>query len=217
MKLSIAVLFFSTALFLLVPGQGNAQNDGNNSDPVVFVPPVIGSPGSRVGAGSRLAPDENKTKILQLIAPRGGGLSASQSPRLYWWLKAPFDGTVNFVLQADGSGQPLVNNTNHLKGSVGLQYVDLSALQFQIRDGKVYQWTITLIPQNSSKKIMATSFVEFRSLEIEGIKVSQTMLTPQELAAKGYWYDIFTNLSVDTLPNTRQLKLLEQIGVFLEP
>jgi len=98
-----------------------------------------------------------------------------------------------------------------------LQYVDLSALQFQIRDGKVYQWTITLIPQNSSKKIMATSFVEFRSLEIEGIKVSQTMLTPQELAAKGYWYDIFTNLSVDTLPNTRQLKLLEQIGVFLEP
>ena len=217
MKLSKAALFVSTALFLLVPSQGNAQTDSNNSDPVVFVPPVMGSPGSRVGAGSRLAADENKTTILQLIAPKGGGLSASQSPRLYWRLKAPFDGTVNFALQVNGSEQPLVNRTTRLNETVGLQYVDLTALQIQIRDGQVYRWTITLTPQNSGKTVSATSFVEFRSLDIGGIKISHTMLTSQELAAKGYWYDIFKNLTADTPPNTRQLRLLEQIGVFLEP
>lgn len=149
---------------------------------VVFVPPGGGAPRDRIGAGTRGA---GGGALLRLIAPAKGGVTATSSPKLYWWLKEAYSGEVEITIRRDGSTQPLLSMTETMSLDGGLNSIDLSDMGMRLRADQVYHWSVAL----KSKQVKALNLVEFRSPDaaIEGSAAAKV----KSLAGQGYWYDAY--------------------------
>lgn len=206
---------FATCLSLPALAQTTTQTVP--VDDIVFVPPVIGAPGDRIGAGTRgggETGDGERGDGVRLLAPPGGGLSATQSPRLYWWLDTPFDGTLQIDLTADGADRPLLSFDEDAKLAPGLQVFALPDLGLRIRDAQIYRWTVRLTPQDARTTLSASSFVEFRASDDDaaGTAGADGKGAIAALAANGYWYDAFDQAADGATLTDVQKKLMAQAG-----
>lgn len=143
----------------------------------MFVPPAIGVPSGRVGAGTRNTAVATDGK-LKLLVPDGGGLTTLERPPLVWVLTEGFDG----VMQAEIgllSGEAVLQNQRGRfpPGHYGL---DLNRSDLRLELGGIYRWRVALIDGSSGGiKSEASGLVERVALPSGDLSA----------AAAGLWFD----------------------------
>ena len=173
---------------------------------IVFVPPGGGAPRDRIGAGTRGA---GGGALLRLIAPASGGVTATSSPKLYWWLREPYSGEVEITIRRDGSSQPLLSMTENVALDAGLSSIDLSDMGMRLQADHVYHWSVAL----KAKRVKALNLVEFRSpaAAAEGSVASKV----KDLAGQGYWYDAYALIAEAPGMEKARDALQSQVGITL--
>lgn len=176
----------SGAFFLVMLFCGMAFADQNDrtdapAEGPVFVPPDIGAPGERLGAGTRDI--VGMTEGLLLLVPEGGGLTTSGAPPLVWQLANGFRGKMTTQIWAPGaSGVVLKRNGPLPKGYYSL---DLQRSNFRLKEGVIYVWKVVLT-EGDLVVAVAESLVE---------RVGPTDEDPGQL---GIWFDALAPLvSID--------------------
>lgn len=181
------------------------QQESASADETVFVPPDVGAPAERMGAGTRDVATSNE--MVRLLVPEGGGLTTSGKPRLVWQLRNGFRGNMRAEISASGAdGVVLDRNGAFPEGFYGL---DLQRSDLSLEIGIIYVWRVLL--QNEDAVVALTqSFVE---------RVDATDADPGQA---GVWFDVLDPLvSIDLSGRVRSsdkaaLNHLLQAGGVLE-
>lgn len=184
--------------------------DIEDDDPPIYIPPVTGAPGDRIGAGTR-GSAQTAGKML-LLAPKGGGLTLSTAPRLHWWLSDAFTGNIEIRIKSADSERPILNLKRAIAAKPGLQVFDMSDLGLKLTEGQVYTWTIRLVGPDGSNLAADTSFIEYKSLG-DAVPPADPVGRARSLAASGYWYDALGLLADDPRMAKLQAALLESAGL----
>ncbi len=178
---------FALLIVVAMPSAKLANADegkaADASDEIVFVPPKIGTPKDRIGAGTRGSAAEDEEGALLLLAPEDGGLTTLSSPPLVWHLKSGHRGDLVFALNSAGaSGGELLITGPFPPGYYG---VDLGRLQQHLETGTIYEWQILLLDSK-------TSTVNERSIRlVERVPEEMNSGNP---SADGLWFDALSPL-----------------------
>ncbi len=142
-----------------------------------FIPPAMGVPADRVGAGTRGVSADPVG--LDLLVPAGGGLTTLATPILVWKLERPFDGDIQ-VLLGPPSGPPTYSTRITGPFQPGYVGLDLNGSGAVLEQGRIYAWTVRLIGKGSVQTIAEKAQL------IERVARPEGMLSP---AQSGLWYD----------------------------
>lgn len=196
------------AVFTQLSAASLAQDD--TAEEVVFVPPVFGAPGNRVGAASRNT--LSGTELVTIVAPQGGGLTIRQSPVLYWWLREDTNATLTMRLRRHEDARPLLLVEKTVSLSKGLQAWNLGSLGVRLANDRIYQWSVTVDDSDGGEVASAASFVERQTLRaLSGSESPET----SALAKNGVWYDAFAS-AVMSGPSGQEIDaLLDQAELVL--
>jgi hypothetical protein len=178
--LKLFVTGFTFVLLILFTGSAFAERNDQAEVPAegtVFVPPDIGAPSERLGAGTREI--EGATKAIVLLVPEGGGLTTSGTPPLVWYLSNGFRGKVTTQISAPGaSGVVLERNGPVPKGYYNL---DLRRSDFRLKEGVIYVWKVVLTEDDLVVGV-AESLVE------------RVGATDEDPGQAGIWFDALAPL-----------------------
>lgn len=188
-----------------------------------YKPPLRGTPGNRVGGGTR-GTDRDIPVIVALV-PDHTGLTTKGQPALYWHLSNPTKYNIEFTLNDEQSIDPIIEVDIKNNGTKGFHTIRLSDYNISLKQGVEYQWFVTVVrdPEQRSKDIIATGTIR----RVEPFKTLTQKLTgadkkdmPYIYAEQGIWYDTLSSLSelIAENPNDSDLirmrtSLLEQAGL----
>ncbi|MEM1198680.1 MAG: DUF928 domain-containing protein [Pseudomonadota bacterium] len=201
-------LGFATATFLAQSGAAFAQDDAEELE-IVFVPPVDGAPAERIGAGTRGS--GSPSAQLKLMVPKGGALTGSQSPALYWWNAKPYDGMLTVTLTRDGTDTPLLNLEEKVTLQGGLNTISLGDVGVRLKAGDIYRWAVSIVSGN--RTVTQSSYIEFRKSDMSATDSSAKMA--KALAGAGLWYDAFALVAKDPKLSGARMAMLKQVGIKL--
>ena len=190
--------------------QVDSGDDFGFGEPVVYTPPVQGAPGDRIGAGTRSS--SKRIGRVLLLAPKGGGLTVSEAPRLYWWLAEQFKGDIEIRLQGVGAERPLMHLKRALASKPGLQVLDLDQLGLRLRKDRIYHWTIMLHASDGRRWGAGTTYIERKNRSIEP-KADNDAVKARNYAAAGYWYDALALLAENPKHAKLRKGLLDSAGL----
>ncbi len=176
----------------LSPAETDELNNLETEDDVdiVFKPPVIGAPGDRIGAGTRSG--VNLIKRIELLAPKGGGLTTSAAPSLHWWLSKDFSGTIQIKIEPIDDKRPLLELKRDIEAKAGIQTLDLAQLGLELETGKIYVWKIILRKSEDVAWASGLSFIERVSAQAPG--GDNPAGQARTYAEAGIWYDALAAL-----------------------
>jgi hypothetical protein len=110
--------------------------------PPAFVPPDVGSPQTRVTAGTRGA---GTTAEVWPLAPAQTGLTAKARPTLFWCLTERFERPIELTVQPiDRHGAPLLATRLANGAAAGLHSLTLPPGTGLV-PGREYQWSVVLV------------------------------------------------------------------------
>ena len=233
----LAVAFACTALALPAAAESDdAPTDAKSAGAAtvasaspqslpLYVPPKVGKPARTVGGGSR-GPGDGLADLYVLV-PDHVGQTTSEQPSLYWFIDevpaAPL--RIAFtLLDADGI-DPLVQVTLPRPERAGIHRIRLADYAVKLEPGVEYEWSISLVPDESarSRDIVSTGFID--RVEAPGDLAAELAKSGPEgsarvYAARGLWYDALTALDeqISARPGDAQLtaaraSLLRQVGL----
>lgn len=198
------------------PSQGKA------SVPVLYVPPEIGVPSRRIGAGTR---GMGRQASLQILAPDHLGYTTEEQPTLYWYLAERTTTPIVFTIREEGAVEPLVDVELPSPDAAGVQPVRLAEHGVKLRPGASYQWFISLVPDPArrSKDFAVGAWISRREPDAAlRARLAEAKDGRKEAiyAESGIWYDAIGALSsrIASAPSDRGLReqraaLLEQAGL----
>lgn len=201
-------LGMAAANLVSAPSVAVAQSEAESVD-IVFVPPVDGAPVERIGAGTRGS--GSPSEHLKLMVPKGGALTGSPSPSLYWWIAEPYEGTLQATLTRDGTDAPLLDMAEKVSLKAGLNTLALGDFGVRLQAGDIYRWTVSLAAGN--RKETATSYVEYRETKVASQDTPAK--TAKALASAGLWYDAFALVAQEEKLNGARDAMLTQVGIKL--
>ncbi len=195
----------------LSPAETDELNNLETEDDVdiVFTPPVIGAPGDRIGAGTRGG--INLVKRIELLVPKGGGLTVSASPTVHWWLSQDFSGTVRFKIEPIDGKLPAKEVAHQVDAKSGIQSLDLAEFGLELKEGTIYIWKIVLQKSEDVAWASGLSFIERVSPKSDGGDDDQ-VARARALAEAGIWYDALTVLARDQRYEKQRSSLLKSAG-----
>jgi hypothetical protein len=207
--LQLMSLLGTTLVFMVMFwGSAVAEQDDKAVVPAggpVYVPPDIGAPKERLGAGTRDI--VGTSEALLLLVPEGGGLSTSGTPPLVWHLSDGFSGKMTtHILVPGASGVMLEWNGPLPKGYYS---IDLSRSDFRLKEGVIYVWKV-MLTEDGLVVAVAESFVE------------RVAPTDEDPGQAGIWFDALSPLvSVDLggkvrIPDDHALTQLLKAGGVIE-
>jgi hypothetical protein len=197
------------------PGEAQAAS------PVLYVPPEIGFPGRRIGAGTRSL---GRLASLQILAPDHLGYTTLEQPTLYWYLSEPTDARIDFTLRDETSVEPIAEVQLAGPAQPGVQAIRLSDLGVRLRPDVRYLWFVSLVsdPERRSKDFAAGAWISRRAPDA-ALRERLAAADGQEgsvYAQSGLWYDAIGALSsriaaAPADPTTREQRaaLLDQVGL----
>jgi Domain of Unknown Function (DUF928) len=230
-------------LTLIIPLSGTALADekGKQMRPVVeshnqqlaaaantpvYIPPIRGSPGGRVGGSSRGEDcSSGKDFMLSVLVPDHTGLTVHEQPSLYWYLSESTTCPIELTIRDDQAIQPLLESRVSRPVQPGVQRIRLADYNVHLSLDVPYRWYVTVVvdPDRRSKDINAGGFIERIALpealrtQLAGGGKAQA---PFLYAQAGLWYDALTSSSdlIEAAPDDRVLRqqrasLLEQVGL----
>ncbi len=194
------------------------------AEPIVYTPPKRGAPGGREGAGTRGSKEPIST--LAVLAPKNHtGLTAQAQPVLYWYLSQETRHSVEVILTAQQSVQPLL--VIHLNPPLqpGIQRVRLADHNVRLVPGVLYRWSVALVPDAAQRSAALTTTGTIERIELPDelrgqLRQSNTITSARLYATAGLWYDTIVVLSelIDTRPQDTALRqqraaVLDQEGL----
>jgi len=199
------------------PGESIANVKTESEAPIVWTPPVNGSPRVRVAGGVR---GTTALPTPMALVPEHVALTTRHAPSLFWHIDAPApEGTrLFFTLVEEAEGLPLVEVELAPPAKAGIQRVLLADHSIDLDPEITYQWSISLVPdiQHRSADVVATGYIQ----RVDGPEGGFS--NAQAYAAAGLWYDALETLSdaVDASPEAdgpraQRRSLLRQAGLRL--
>ena len=197
-------------------------SDAKTSAPVLYVPPEIGVPSRRIGAGTR---GMGRQASLQILAPDHLGYTTLEQPTLYWYLAERTTTPIVFTIREERSVEPLVDVELPSPSEAGVQAVRLAEHGVKLRLGTSYQWFISLVPDPArrSRDFTVGAWISRREPDDAlRARLAGAENTSKEsvYAQSGLWYDAIGALSsrIASAPSDRKLReeraaLLEQVGL----
>lgn len=190
----------------------------------IYKPPLRGSPGGRVGGGTRGEGEEAPVSLC-VLAPDHLGLTVQDQPRLYWFVSRPTPYPIELTITERNAVTPLLEQRISPPEQVGIQCFALADYGVRLRQGVQYKWFVVLItdPQRRSRDILAGGMIEYiaapPSLQTKLDKAGKGR-QPYVLAGEGLWYDALAVVSdrIHASPANRALRrqraaLVEQVGL----
>jgi len=188
----------------------------------VYMPPLRGAPGGRVGAGSRGI--EYVTQ-LYVLAPDHVGLTYQKQPLLYWFLSRLTTYPIQLTIIENRAIKPALEKRIAPPEKPGLQCIRLSDHGVYLQKNVLYKWFVALVPdpEHRSKDILAGGVIkriEYPEALREKLDKAGEGRSPHVYAEVGLWYDALAAISelIDASPNDKVLRkqrasLLEQVGL----
>ncbi|SEH08300.1 DUF928 domain-containing protein [Candidatus Venteria ishoeyi] len=192
---------------------------------ISYVPPNVGAPTRRVGAGTRgkVCNEANMiSESFKIVAlgPVMTGYTLSAQPVLYWSINQAVQGDFIFTinpLSSDAEAfslyEPLLDETRQLSLQAGIHAFKLSDYAIELKTKQEYEWSVTLVCDNKmpSLNLSATGSIQ-RIAPSQGllaqIKSTSEQQQPYLYARSGIWYEALQSLSqlIENVPDSRQLK-----------
>lgn len=189
----------------------------------VYMPPLRGAPGRRVGGGARGAGGE-EMKVF-VLAPDSVGRTINSQPTLYWYASRPAVSRVEITLNDDASIEPLLEMDIRAPAKAGVHSVRLADSGVRLAPGAVYEWFVALVvdPKNRSRDVLSSGLIEVVAPSPElrrQIASADRRDLPFIYAGEGLWYDAIDILStlITENPDDRALvewrsDLIRQVGL----
>ena len=190
----------------------------------VYKPPLRGSPGGRVGGGTRGASLE-ATASLSVLVPDHVGITLQSQPHLYWFISKKTTQPVEFTITEKDAVKPLLEARLKPLEKAGIQRIRLADLGVQLRQNVPYKWFVAVVtdPSHRSRDILSGGMIEFLPASSDlSAKLGRTPKAKQPfvLAEEGIWYDALAAVSdrIDAAPIDLSLRkqraaLLDQVGL----
>jgi hypothetical protein len=190
----------------------------------VYKPPLRGSPGGRVGGGTRGASLEASVS-LSVLVPDHVGLTLQSQPHLYWFISRKPTQPIEFTLTEKDAVKPVLEVRLKPLEKPGIQCIRLADHGVQLRENVPYKWFVAVVtdPNRRSKDILSGGMIEFLRASADlSAKLGRTPKAKQPfvLAEEGIWYDALAGVSdrIDAAPKDLSLRkqraaLLDQVGL----
>jgi hypothetical protein len=204
------------------PG-GSADTKTAESTPV-YKPPLRGSPGGRIGGGTRGASLESLVS-LSVLVPDHVGLTLQSQPHLYWFISKKTPHPIEFTITEKDAVKPVLEARLKPLEKAGIQCIRLADLGVRLRPNVPYKWFVAVVtdPDHRSRDILSGGMIEVISPSADfSAELSQTPKAKQPflLAEEGIWYDALAGVSdrIDASPKDLALRkqraaLLDQVGL----
>lgn len=189
----------------------------------VYIPPLRGAPGGRVGGGTRGIEDESIS--LCVLAPDHTGLTVHEQPCLYWFISKVPTYPIEFTIIERRAVKPVVEKRIRPPQKPGVQCIRLADCGVRLQQNVPYEWFVAIIvdPGRRSKDILAGGVIQqFECPQMLKTKLKQggKEREPHIFAEAGLWYDALKSISdlIDSSPRDMVLRqerasLLEQVGL----
>jgi len=207
------------------PGTGADQKKVTTADSTpVYKPPLRGSPGGRVGGGTRGASLEAPVS-LSVLVPDHVGLTLQSQPRLYWFISRKPAHPIEFTITEKDAVKPLMEARLKPLEKAGIQCIRLADHGIQLRPNVLYKWFVAVVtdPDRRSRDILSGGMIEVVSASPDlSARLNQAPKAKQPfvLAEEGLWYDALAGVSerIDAAPKDLSLRkqraaLLDQVGL----
>jgi hypothetical protein len=190
----------------------------------VYKPPLRGSPGGRVGGGTRGASLETAVS-LSVLVPDHVGVTLQSQPNLYWFVSKKTSQPIEFTITEKDAVKPLVEVRLKPLERAGIQCIRLAEHGVQLRPNIAYKWFVAVVtdPARRARDILSGGMIELLPAPADlSEKLSRTPKDKQPfvLAEEGVWYDALAGLSdrIDGAPKELALRkqraaLLQQVGL----
>ena len=146
---------------------------------------------------------------LRVMAPEHVGWTAGATPTLYWQLSEAADLPLEITLLPDAQVEPLAEETRAGPHAAGLHSLSLADAGLRLEPGVVYRWQVALVvdPQRRSKDLRSAAAIVWKTPG-GAPEAPATHARAHQLAASGYWYDAFAQLStwLAAEPDARNLR-----------
>ena len=194
---------------------------------IYFKPPlgrgsVADQPGRRRGGARGTGISQI---VLDVLAPENTGLTAQESPTLFWYQSQPADVPLEVAVLVENQAQPVLRVRWNDAHRAGIQKLRLSDLNVKLQPGIEYEWVVALVvdPENRSQDVIASGFIKRMEPSVEQTAtLAQTTARekPSVFAEQGLWYDALESLSdgMEAHPENAEwhqwrASLLEQVGL----
>jgi len=188
---------------------------------MVYSPPKRGTPGGRIGGGTR--GEGEVVPVLSVLVPDHTGLTTKAQPELYWYVSNPTSRKIEFTLNLEQAGKTLAHK--NIKGvrEEGIWRISLSDLGVTLKPDTEYTWFVAMVldPDQPSTDVFSGGAImrvqPSGTLEERLVGATETDI-PAIYAAEGIWYEALASLSrlIENDPENRALRmqrarLLEQV------
>ena len=189
----------------------------------IYKPPLRGTPGARVGGGTRgtgVADAE-----LMVLAPDHTGLTTQAQPTIYWYARTPAVARFEFALIDDEGNDLLLEVEVGSDRVAGFRQLDLGDYGITLQPGVSCRWSVALVSDNASRSsdLISSGIIE-RIEPGESLNGRISNATGNDLvgiyASEGIWYDALDAISslIEQSPDDQGLisiraSLLEQVGL----
>jgi len=165
--------------------------------PIIYKPPKLGAPSTRVGGGTRsiLATDVSEIKVL---APFHTSLTSQAAPVLYWYLSGPTKHPVEVAISMDKVSEPVFEKNLGRINTPGIQSINLADFGVELKPGQEYRWSVAVIQDAGQRSgdLLASAMIKRET-------PSKPLQNAMDMAAAGYWYDALGELVKDKSPQLK--------------
>lgn len=181
-----------------------------------FHPPMRGAPEVRIGGGSRAA--SMKIAKINLLAPKSGGLTTSESPVLYWHLSKVLAVPVEIQLIASGAEKPTLTLSMSAMAA-GVHKLNLAEYGVKLQAGVEYRWQTAIVWDEAQRAKDAVTSATIKYAPPPENAAANGNSQARQLVDQGFAYDGMAIISaqIEADPNNLTLReeraeLLDQIG-----
>ena len=203
------------------PGAGVDQKKSPATDSVpVYKPPLRGSPGGRVGGGTRGAALDAPVS-LSVLAPDHVGITLQTQPHLCYFISKKTTHSLEVTITEKRATKPVLEARLNPPEKGGIQCIRLADHGVQLRQNVPYQWFVALVtdPDRRSRDILSGGMIEVvppSPALSEKLRRTEKAKQPFVLAQEGIWYDALAALADRIAASPKDLSLREQRAALLE-
>lgn len=156
----------------------------------LFVPPLLGAPGDRLGASTRDAQLPTGQGVL-ILAPPGGGYTARAAPTVAWEVASEAAHGLLIVRLMDYETKQGLASVTISNPATGVGWVDLGVTGLSLELNRPALLEVSLLGENQEVVGRATSLVERTVAEGQELPVDQDLDQSQMAAVcgAGLWWD----------------------------
>ncbi|MCP4694419.1 MAG: DUF928 domain-containing protein [Desulfobacterales bacterium] len=204
-------------------GAGKPAESGGG---LIYIPPLRGAPGGRVGGGTR-GVGEEAIRLMALAPEDHTGLTVEKQPPLYWFISKRTALPIEFTLTEKRGIKPLVEKRIPAPETPGVQRIQLSEHGAALQENVLYEWFISIIPDQKRRSKDMIAGGEIQRIPrpptlSEKLDSSGAQNAPVVFAAAGLWYDAMAAVSTlvdaspdDASPLEQRALLLKQVNLVL--